>query len=67
MSIPYVEEWNLAIAKELPRSMAWEMSYAGNPGIHMWAADGANQPLTYPVPTCASARQQTKESDFDAA
>lgn len=46
MTTPYVEEWNLTVEKQLPWSVAWQISYVGNSGIHLWAAKQANQPLT---------------------
>jgi hypothetical protein len=46
MSQPYVEEWNLTIQKLVPWKMAWETSYVGNLGVHMWNNMQGNQPLT---------------------
>lgn len=46
MTTPYVEEWNLTVEKQLPWNMAWQVSYVGNAGIHLWAVKQANQPLT---------------------
>jgi outer membrane receptor protein involved in Fe transport len=46
MTTPYVEEWNLTVEKQLPWSMAWQVSYVGNAGVHQWAVRQANQPLT---------------------
>ncbi len=46
MTTPYVEEWNLTVEKQLPWNMAWQVSYVGNAGVHLWAVKQANQPLT---------------------
>jgi len=46
MTTPYVEEWNLTVEKQLPWKTAWQISYVGNAGIHLWATKQANQPLT---------------------
>ena len=46
MSTPYVEEWNLTVEKQLPWSVAWETSYVGSKGMHLWTALQGNQPLT---------------------
>ena len=46
MTTPYVEEWNLTIEKQLPWNLAWQISYVGNAGIHLWGVKQDNQPLT---------------------
>ncbi len=46
MTTPYVQEWNLTVEKQLPWNMAWQVSYVGNAGVHLWAVKQANQPLT---------------------
>ena len=45
MTTPYVQEWNLTIEKQLPWRMAWDTSYVGNAGVHLWNRAQANQPL----------------------
>jgi outer membrane receptor protein involved in Fe transport len=46
MTTPYVEEWNLAIEKQLPGKIVWETTYVGNRGVHMVMNLQGNQPLT---------------------
>jgi outer membrane receptor protein involved in Fe transport len=46
MTTPYVEEWNLTVEKQLPWNVVWQISYVGNGGVHLWAVNQANQPLT---------------------
>ena len=46
MSIPYVQEWNLTVEKQLPWGIAWETSYVGNKSTHLWSTAQGNQPLT---------------------
>ncbi|MBV9081568.1 MAG: TonB-dependent receptor [Acidobacteriaceae bacterium] len=42
---PYVQEWNFTVEKQLPGNMAWETSYVGNIGIHLWGQIDGNQPV----------------------
>ena len=46
MTTPYVEEWNFTIEKQLPWRIAWDTSYVGSTGVHLWNVTQRNQPLT---------------------
>jgi Carboxypeptidase regulatory-like domain len=43
-TIPYVEQWNLSIQKELARNFVWEIGYVGNHGVKLYGAYEGNQP-----------------------
>lgn len=43
-TIPYVEQWNLSIQKELARNFVWEAGYVGNHGVKLYGAYEGNQP-----------------------
>ena len=40
---PYVEEWNLGIQREIGRSSAIEIRYAGNMAMHAWLSYDLNE------------------------
>lgn len=42
---PYVQQWNLTVAKQLPGQIVWETSYVGSIGIHIWGRTEGNQPV----------------------
>ena len=44
-TIPYVEQWNLSIQKELARNFVWEVGYVGNHGVKLYGAYEGNQPV----------------------
>ncbi|MBI3697776.1 MAG: TonB-dependent receptor, partial [Acidobacteria bacterium] len=37
-TIPYVEQWNLSVQKELARNFVWEIGYVGNHGVKLYGA-----------------------------
>jgi carboxypeptidase family protein len=43
---PYVEAWNFAIQRTLPRNFAWEVAYVGNHGVDQPAVYNLNASLT---------------------
>jgi hypothetical protein len=47
-TLPYVQQWNLSVQKELPGSMLWEVNYVGNRGLKLWGAYNGNQPVPGP-------------------
>lgn len=47
-TIPYVQQWNLSIQKELVRNLVWEVNYVGNSGVNLYGAYEGNQPLPGP-------------------
>jgi hypothetical protein len=47
-TLPYVQQWNLSIQKELPGEMLWEVNYVGNRGLKLWGAYEGNQPVPGP-------------------
>ncbi len=44
--LPYTEQWNFTLQKQLPWNLIWETAYVGSIGIHLWGQTEANQPLT---------------------
>lgn len=48
LTIPYVEQWNLSVQKELRPNLVWEVNYVGNHGVKLYGAYEANQPLPGP-------------------
>ncbi len=47
-TIPYVEQWNLSIQKEIAKNLLWEVAYVGNHGVKLYGAYEGNQPLPGP-------------------
>ena len=47
-TIPYVEQWNLSMQKELARNFVWEIGYVGNHGVKLYGAYEGNQPVPGP-------------------
>lgn len=54
-TIPYVEQWNLSIQKELAKNFVWEIGYVGNHGVKLYGAYEGNQPE--PGPGSVNARR----------
>lgn len=48
LTIPYVEQWNLSVQKELRKNLAWEVNYVGNHGVKLYGAYEGNQPAPGP-------------------
>jgi hypothetical protein len=44
--LPYVQQWNFTVQKQLRGNLIWETAYVGNHAVHSWAQTDANQPLT---------------------
>ena len=44
--LPYTQQWNFTVQKQLPGNLIWETAYVGSIGIHLWGQTEANQPLT---------------------
>lgn len=47
-TMPYIQQWNLSVQKELPGSMLLEINYVGSRGTHLWGGYQANQPVPGP-------------------
>jgi outer membrane receptor protein involved in Fe transport len=47
-TIPYVEQWNLSVQKELTHNLVWEIGYVGNHGVKLYGAYEGNQPVPGP-------------------
>ena len=47
-TIPYVEQWNLSVQKEVAKNLLWEIAYVGNHGVKLYGAYEGNQPLPGP-------------------
>lgn len=47
-TLPYVQQWNLSIQKELRRNLIWEVNYVGNHGVKLYGAYEGNQPTPGP-------------------
>lgn len=47
-TMPYVEQWNLSIQKELKRDYLLELNYVGNRGVKLWGVYEGNQPVPGP-------------------
>jgi hypothetical protein len=47
-TIPYVQQWNLSIQKEIVRNLVWEINYVGNSGVKLYGAYEGNQPVPGP-------------------
>ncbi|MFN7918839.1 MAG: TonB-dependent receptor [Bryobacteraceae bacterium] len=47
-TIPYVEQWNLNIQKEVSPNVVWEVGYVGNHGVKLYGAYEGNQPIPGP-------------------
>lgn len=44
-TIPYTQQWNLNVQKQLPWNLVWETSYVGNSALKIWGRAEGNQPL----------------------
>lgn len=47
-TLPYVQQWNLNIQKELTKNIVWELGYVGNHGVKLYGAYEGNQPAPGP-------------------
>ena len=47
-TLPYVEQWNLSVQKELAKNFVWEVGYVGNHGVKLYGAYEGNQPVPAP-------------------
>ncbi|MDQ6699964.1 MAG: carboxypeptidase regulatory-like domain-containing protein, partial [Acidobacteriota bacterium] len=47
-TLPYIQQWNLSVQKELPGATLLEVNYVGSRGTHLWGAYQANEPLPGP-------------------
>lgn len=47
-TIPYVQQWNLSLQKEIGKNYVAELNYVGNKGVKLYGADEGNQPLPGP-------------------
>src|SRR5262245_31910503 len=47
-TIPYVEQWNLGIQKEMAKNTVWEIGYVGNHGVKLYGAYEGSQPAPGP-------------------
>jgi hypothetical protein len=54
-TIPYVQQWNLSIQKEISKSTVAEVNYVGNHGVKLYGAYEGNQPV--PGPGAVNARR----------
>jgi hypothetical protein len=54
-TIPYVEQWNLSIQREVTKNIMWEIGYVGNHGVKLYGAYEGNQPE--PGPGAVSSRR----------
>jgi hypothetical protein len=48
LTIPYVEQWNLSVQKQITKDLVWEVNYVGNHGVKLYGAYEGNQPLPGP-------------------
>lgn len=54
LQLPYVQQWNLTVERQLPSKMSLQVGYSGNRGIGGLFYDGQNQslfPITSPLVT----------------
>ena len=54
-TVPYVQQWNLSVQKELQRNLVFEVNYVGNHGVKLYGSFEGNQPL--PGPGSVNARR----------
>lgn len=47
-TLPYVEQWNISLQRELHRNLIWELNYVGNHGVKLYGAYEGNQPVPGP-------------------
>jgi hypothetical protein len=47
-TIPYVQQWNLSVQRELGSNYVAEVNYVGNKGVKLYGAYEGNQPLPGP-------------------
>ena len=47
-TIPYVEQWNLTLQKEVRKNLVLELGYVGNHGVKLYGAYEGNQPVPGP-------------------
>ncbi len=48
LTIPYVQQWNLSLQKQITKDLVWEVNYVGNHGVKLYGAYEGNQPLPGP-------------------
>ena len=44
-TIPYVEQWNFSLQKEMTKNLVAELNYVGNHGVKLYGAYEGNQPI----------------------
>ncbi|MBY0507109.1 MAG: TonB-dependent receptor [Bryobacteraceae bacterium] len=44
-TIPYVQQWNLSLQKEVTKNLVAEVNYVGNHGVKLYGAYEGNQPV----------------------
>jgi len=44
-TIPYVEQWNFSLQKEMTKNLVAEVNYVGNHGVKLYGAYEGNQPV----------------------
>ncbi len=47
-TLPYVQQWNLSVQKQLRGNLVWEVNYVGNHGVKLYGAYEGNQPVPGP-------------------
>ncbi len=47
-TLPYVQQWNINMQKEITKNLVWEVGYVGNHGVKLYGAYEGNQPLPGP-------------------
>lgn len=47
-TIPYVQQWNLSLQKEIGKNYVAELNYVGNKGVKLYGAYEGNQPIPGP-------------------
>lgn len=46
--VPYVDQWNLSVQRQLSSTMALDLAYVGNKGTHIGATPNINAPTSIP-------------------
>jgi len=58
LKIPYLQQWNLSIQKQIGANWLFSASYLGNSTIHLWAEQAINAAVYGPGATVANQNQR---------
>jgi hypothetical protein len=58
LKVPYLQQWNLSVQKQIGANWLFSASYLGNSTIHLWAEQAINAAVNGPGATVANQNQR---------